>query len=438
MPLSYKSAVRAVIGRGFGVRADQERIKAIVELLDHPELSYPTIHIAGTNGKTTTARIISAILAAHGLNCGVYTSPHLQSIRERFARFGVGEGGFVSELIEPNAFAELVQYLTPFIEMVENQRGEQVTYFETTTAMALEWMGQLPVDAGIIEAGMGGEWDATNVVQPRVAALTHIDVDHHKFLGSTPVDNAREKVGIIKPGVPVVSGPQREDTLEVIEGKCRETESQLLMLGRDFAIKADGVAHEGRSVTISGIEGEYADLFLPLHGSHQSRNLAIAIATCESFLGRALDDQSTRAGLSMVRSPGRLELLRREPLVVLDGAHNPDGAAALGAALEETFGDLRRTFVMSISKGKDYRGILERLLPYADRIIFTRQVSYPCEDPELLVAQVPSDKAVGVVDSMADAVDQAISLVLDDEMVVITGSLYGVGEARDHLVGAIP
>lgn len=440
MDLTYPDAVKVLEARGFGIRAELGRIEALAELLDHPERTYPTVHIAGTNGKSSTARMIAAVLAAHGLKTGVYTSPHLQSPRERFALVGPSDGELASDLMSPEGFAGALGYLLPFVEMVEAQRGETVTYFELTTAMAFEWMAQEAVAAGVYECGLGGSWDATNVIESEVAVLTHIAVDHERFLGSTSVENAREKVGIVGPGAEVVSANQDPDVLAVIEAKVREAGASLLLSGREFHVRSDAPAVGGRVVVVEGRRDFYAELFLPLYGAHQARNLALAIAACEAFLDRPLEGEALSAGLALLTSPGRMEVVRREPLVVLDGAHNPDAAAVLGSALEETFGERRRTFVVAIFQDKDVDGILERLLPYADRVIFTRiGGERPSADPERLAASAATrGLEVEVAPSLPEAVDRAISLSLADEVVVVTGSLHGVGEIRGHLLGPLP
>lgn len=432
--MDYDNAVKQLYARGFGVRADLARITALTELLDHPERNYPSIHVSGTNGKSSVTRMIAAILGGHGIATGAYTSPHLQSPRERFLIAAP-----TLEQISKNDFSSTHEYLLPFAEIVENDRGETVTYFEMTTAMAFEWMAAKTVGAGVFEVGMGGEWDATNLIQAEVAILTHIDVDHRKFLGETPVANAREKVGIIKKGATVVTAEQDPGVLEVIGTKVAEQGAALLMPGKHFDLWADSPAVGGRLVTISGTQARYQDLFLPLHGSHQAANLVLAVAAAEAFLGRALDEKTLSDSISRITSPGRLEVVHRGPLVVLDGAHNPDAARNLGNALRESFGDLPITFVVSIFEDKDWEGFLLPLLPFADRMIFTRHTSdRKTEDPESLAgfANTAGVEAT-IAPTLREALDAAIPLTPEEEMIVVTGSLHAVGEARDHLLGPL-
>lgn len=447
----YEDALKVLEPRTFGVKPDMSRITALTDLLDHPERTYPTIHIAGTNGKSTTARMIGAILAAHGVAAGVYTSPHLQSVRERFLSVGpagsgeIGEeyGGMPAAYITKEEFANTLGYLLPYVDLVERDLGDNCTYFELTTVIAFEWMAQAVVGAGIFEAGMGGLWDSTNVILSDVAALTHIAVDHQAFLGSTPIENAKEKVGIIKSGSSVISSFQDEDVMRLIEETALARGGELAVLGRDFAVHRDDLAVGGRAVDIEGTLGFYSELLVPLHGRHQSFNAAMAIAVCEQFTGRTLDGDLVRSGLATVVSPGRLEIVRREPLVVLDGAHNPDGAKNLGSALIETFGEKRRMFVISISQKKDTEGILRELLPLAEKVFFTQhqrdaELTEGGEDPARL-GESPSAKGVNAqfIPSLPDAVDAAIAAAGTQDLVVVTGSLYAAGEARDHLLGAL-
>lgn len=447
----YEDALRVLEPRSFGVKPDMSRISALVDLLDHPELTYPTIHLAGTNGKSTTARMIGAILAAHGLKCGVYTSPHLQSVRERFALFGPAPAddledpvaGVASGYITKEEFANTLAYLLPYIDLVERDLSDNCTYFEVTTLTAFEWMSRAVVDAGIFEAGMGGLWDTTNVILSDVAALGHVAVDHAGFLGSTPIENAKEKVGIIKNGSAVVSSYQDEDVMRLIENTAQERGAELVVLGQDFALHRDDLAVGGRAIDVEGTRGFYSELFVPLLGRHQSFNAAMAIAASEQFIGRGLDAQLVRSGLASVVSPGRLEVVRRNPLVVLDGAHNPDGAKNLGPALVETFGEKRRVFVISISQKKDIDGILQELLPLADKVILTQhqktaELNEGGEDPRK-VAEFPAAKGIQAefIPTVADAVDAGIAAAGEGYLVVVTGSLYAAGEARDHLLGAL-
>lgn len=469
---SYQDAVRRLDGRGMGIRPGLGRIEALVDLLDHPERTYPSIQVTGTNGKSSTVRMIGCILAAHGLKTGLYSSPHLQSIRERF----VVADESSADLISQEEFAATLAYLTPFVEMVELQRDEDVTYFELTTAMAFEWMLQQAAAAGVFEVGLGGAWDATNVVGGQVAAITRVAVDHERFLGSTPLDNAREKVGIVKPGAHVVSADQEPEVLALVERTVAEAGGQLAVLGRDFAVVSNKLALSGRALAIRGTQGRYDELFVPMHGNHQGANAVVAVAACEAFLGRALDQEALRSGLARASIPGRMEVVTRKPLLVLDGAHNPAAAQQLGPALREAFGRRRSTFVISVFEDKDVEGVLGWLLPWADRAVFAPSSSPRSADPARLaavaqtiaaragvpLAAVPTPAEAGppapgapaspangvpngsaapleiqVSESIEGAVDTALATSGPDDLVVVCGSLHAVGQARDHLVAPL-
>jgi len=418
------------------------RIEALADLLDHPERTYPTVQIAGTNGKTTTARMVGAILAAHGLTTGVYTSPHLQSIRERFSIGGDDEGEVRIDLIDPDELAALVEYLLPYVDLVQGRLGEDVTYFELTTAMAFEWFANRSVAAGVYEAGLGGAWDATNIVPGDVSVLTRIAVDHIAFLGATPLENAREKVGIVKPGARCISAAQDPDVARLVEETAERQGALLAVEGRDFRLVRDDAGLGGRVITVEGPQGgRYEDLFVPLFGSHMALNATLAIAAAEELLGRALDYDATAAGLRAVSSPGRLEIVGREPLVVIDGAHNPQAAQALGPALVQSFGGAPKSFVLSIFADKDIDGILTALRPFAARVVFW-QASSPRAAPAAALREAAEragfDPAtMATASSLEEAVGAARSAAGPDGMVVVTGSLHGVGEARDLLVGPV-
>lgn len=410
--MTYEEAVDYLEALGPGIKPDLSRIEALVELLNHPERTYPSIQIAGTNGKSSTARIIGKILGAHGIATGIYLSPHLQSVRERFL--------LVDEYIAPEEFAETVEYLSPFVDQVEG-----VTYHELATAIAFEWMSNKAIGAGVFETGMGGTWDATNVADSTVAVLTPIDVDHVEYLGPTALDNAREKVGIISNGASVVSAPQRPDVSELIDKTVADRGAELV----EFKLISNETAVGGRQIAIEGAHSTYNDLFLSLLGSHQGLNAAAAVAAVEAFLGTALDMEALRTSLASVESPGRLEVVRRNPLVILDGAHNPHGAQTLGPSLLEAFGTRRRTFVVSVFADKDIDGILREIVPYADRLIFTSSGHERSADPKELALRTEGE----VIAEMPDAIDTAVADAAKDEMVVVTGSLWGIGVAREHL-----
>lgn len=450
-PLSYRDALQLLYRRGHSIRPGLERIRALADLLDHPERNAPAVQVAGTNGKSTTAWMVGSILAAHGLTAGIYTSPHVQSLRERYRLVGPAlgpasepeePGAVAADPISPAELSALVEYLLPFVDLVD--RGPAgadgpVSYFELATAMAFEWMSNRAVGVGVFETGLGGSWDATNVVPGEVAVLTHVAVDHIALLGRTPLDNAREKVGIIKRGARVVSAGQDPDVAELLAQTAAGLEAEVVILGRDLLLLRDEPAVRGRLVTVDGpLGGRYEDVFVPLLGAHQSANAALAIGAAEQLLGRGLDPAAVAAGMAAVTSPGRLEVVGHEPLVVLDGAHNPDAAATLGPALDEAFGARRRILVASIFADKDLEGILKALLPGAAHTIFTRNANPRAAAPAQLAEIAAGLGAESVlIEDLAAAIDAAREDAGPEGLVVISGSLATVGEARTLLVGPV-
>ncbi len=403
---------------------DLSRIRALVELLDDPQLAYPTIHVAGTNGKTTTARIAASLGCALGLPTGLYTSPHLLSVTERIS--------VCDEPIPEAEFAEEYERLLPFLELVDG-KGERVTYFEVLTALAFLWFADRPVSLAVVEVGMGGRWDATNVVRGEVAVICEIGLDHPE-LGSTVAAVAGEKAGVVKEGSVVVCRRQRPEALAVVEARCREVGARLLLEDRDFALAGRRVAVGGQVVSVRGRHGSYDDLLLPLFGEHQARNAAAAIVALEALLDRGLGEDPVREGLAGATSPGRVEVAGRHPLVVLDGAHNPDGARALAAALRESFAWERLHLVVGVSANKDVRGVLEALAPLADRA-YAAAHSSPRTAPAAAVGGVLHELEVPteVFDDVASALAAARDSAGEGDLILVTGSLYTVADARRAL-----
>jgi dihydrofolate synthase/folylpolyglutamate synthase len=400
---------------------DLDRIRALTELLDHPELTYRTIHVTGTNGKTTTARLAARILCAQGLTAGLYTSPHLASATERLA--------LCDAPIPESEFAEAYGHLLPYLEEID-VRGERVTYFETLTALAYLWFADKPVEVGVFEVGMGGTWDATNLIRSEVAVLCRVGLDHPE-LGSTIEEVATEKAGIIKPGSLALVAEQPGEALAVIHSRAAEVGAGVRLEDRDFALSDRRVAVGGQVLGVRGLHARYEDLFLPLHGLHQAHNAAIAISACEALLERPLTGARLRTALAEASSPGRLEVVGRRPLVVLDGAHNRGGAAAVGAALGEEFVWERLHLVIGVLETKDLEGIVEELAPRVD-------VAYACANshsksfaPQKVAAACEKNGLpVRAFDSVGLALDAAEAVASDDDMILVTGSLYTVADAR--------
>jgi dihydrofolate synthase / folylpolyglutamate synthase len=407
-----------------------DRIRQLVGLLGDPQRAYPVVHVTGTNGKTSAARLVASLLGARGLSVGVFTSPHLARVNERLARGG-----------EPISDDDLADVLGR-IAAIEDLLDESPTFFEIVTAAAFDWFADIAVDVAVVEVGLGGLWDATNVADAAVAVVANVDVDHVEYLGPTRESIAREKAGIVKEGSVLVLGETDPELAPIFEATPYDA---VLRRGVDFGVRADRLAHGGRLVSLFTPGGEHPDLYLPLHGAHQADNAALALAAAEAFFGGApLDDDVVAEGFAAVEAPGRLEVVGHAPLVLLDGAHNPHGAAALARALAEAFipplgPGAGRTYVVGVLASHEPGGMLAALdVRPDDRVVACRPPSPRALDPAD-VAAAARDRGlpashVEVVADVAAAVDRAVALAGPDGQVVITGSLYVVGAARTHLV----
>lgn len=412
------------------------RISALMDVLGEPQRAYPSIHITGTNGKTSTARMIEALLAAFELRTGRYTSPHVQSITERISLDGAP--------ISPERFIETFRDVTPYVGMVDASQEYRLSFFEVLTGMAYAAFADAPVDVAVVEVGMGGSWDATNVIDGSVAVVTPIDLDHTDRLGSTPADIAAEKAGIIKPGATVVLAQQPVDAAQVLLKKAVEADATVAREGMEFGIVSREVAVGGQLLTLRGLGGEYDQIFLPLYGAHQAHNAAVALAAVEAFFGvgagqaRTLDVDTVREAFASVVSPGRLEVVRRSPTVVLDAAHNPAGARAAAGGVTESFGFSRLIGVVGTSADKDVKGLLEAFEPIFAEIVVTQNSSHRAMDADELAAlavEVFGDDRVVVEPRLDDALEAAITLAEEESEyagagVLVTGSVITVGEAR--------
>ncbi|MFA7267342.1 MAG: Mur ligase family protein, partial [Candidatus Nanopelagicales bacterium] len=351
------------------VAPDLGRISALMSLLGEPQLSAPVIHIAGTNGKTSTARIIESLMREHGLKTGLFTSPSLESITERVQIDG--------EPVSPERFAATYNDIAPLLTLLDEQaesvNGPPVTMFEAITALAFACFADAPVDVMIIECGMGGAWDATNVVEPAVVVVTPIGLDHTDYLGDSLTEIATEKAGIIKQGTLAAFARQEPEAAAVLMARCAELGIIPVREGVEFAVVNRSLAVGGQMLTVQGLGGEYDDLYLPLHGEHQSANAALALAAVELFFdsnpNSKLDTDVVRGGFGSATSPGRLERVRTSPTVIIDSAHNPHGARAVTTALAESFDFSKLVAVVAVLEGKDARGILTALEPGFDSIV---------------------------------------------------------------------
>jgi dihydrofolate synthase/folylpolyglutamate synthase len=423
-----------------GEQSPQHRLSATrraAELLGDPHLSYPVIHITGTNGKTSTARMIESIVRAHGLRTGLMTSPHLVTIRERIVIDG--------EPISPELFVANWNDVKPYIAMTDKEltdAGElPLTYFETLTVLALACFADAPVDVAVIEVGMGGEWDSTNIVDGQVAVFTPIAIDHAKQLGSTIAEIARTKAGIIKPSAAIVSSAQTPEARAELERAAELTESTLAVEGTRFRVTADTPAVGGQLISVQGIAGTYDDLFVPLFGAHQAHNAATAIVAVESFLGRGsqpLDEDVLSEGLAGATSPGRLQPIAQHPTVVVDAAHNPHGAQALAEALPVAFPSGHVVGVVGVLADKDARGVVRALAPVVDTFVVTQPPGERALDADsfaaIVVDEVGQERVV-VEPDIAAALDEARSLAedaeADDALVLVAGSIVMVGRVMD-------
>jgi dihydrofolate synthase/folylpolyglutamate synthase len=407
-------------------KPDLQRISALAELLDDPQLRYPTIHVTGTNGKTTTARLAASLACAHGLTTGLFTSPHLASVVERFEICG--------EPIAEERFGEEFEHLTPFLRAVDERVGP-VTYFEALTALGYLVFADAPVGLAVFEVGMGGRWDATNLVAGDVAVICPVGLDHRE-LGSTIAEVAAEKAGIVKEGKVAVVREQAPEALEVIERRCEEQIATLMLEDREWGLERRMAAVGGQALVVRGLHAEYDDVLLPIYGEHAARNAAAAIAAVEALLERELDADGVRAALGSVTSPGRLEVVGRRPLVVLDGAHNPAAAEALATALPETFAGERLHLVMAVFKDKDLEGIVRAVAPLADAGYATAVDSVRARPAgEIAAALTAAGVATEAFENVEEALAAARAAASEGDLILVTGSLYTVADARRALAG---
>ncbi|WP_293951635.1 folylpolyglutamate synthase/dihydrofolate synthase family protein [uncultured Corynebacterium sp.] len=426
-----------------------KRIADVMDFMGNPQHSFPSIHIAGTNGKTSTTRMVESLLRAFHRRTGRTTSPHLQLVTERIAIDG--------KPIHPRDFVRIYEEIKPYLQMADDKSvaegGPLMSKFEVLVALAYAAFADAPVDVAVIEVGLGGRWDATNVINAEVAVVTPVGMDHTDRLGNTLGEIAAEKAGIIKPRPEaedyltpaenvVIVGKQDPEAMKVILEQAVEVEAAVARLDMEFGVVESTIAVGGQQLILRGLGGEYTDIFLPLSGAHQAENAAVALAAVEAFFGaaadRALDIEIVREGFAQVQSPGRLERLRSAPTVFIDAAHNPHGAAALGAALDRDFEFRRLIGVVGVLGDKDARGILENLEPYLHEVVCTQTTSERALDAYDLAEyarEIYGDERVHVTENLPGAVELAIELAEDTDVqsgsgVVITGSIVTAGDAR--------
>jgi dihydrofolate synthase / folylpolyglutamate synthase len=437
---TYADVERALLQRWPETRLEPslDRIEAFTELLGDPQRAYPVVHLTGTNGKTSTSRMIDTLIRTAGLRTGRFTSPHVESMTERISLDG--------EPLTEEQFVEAYRDVAPLARMADEDSTHPLSFFEMVVGMAFATFANAPVDAAVVEVGMGGAWDATNVADATVAVMLPVAVDHSAYLGERPVDIAREKVGIIKPGSTVVSAIQTPEVAEVIAERAAEMGATVLWEGRDFGVEYRVPAVGGQMLRLRGLRAEYDEVFVPLYGAHQGQNAAVALAAVEAFLGEEpLEADLVREGFEEVTSPGRLEVIRRSPTIVLDAAHNPHGARASAAALEDSFALDPLIGVVGVMADKDYEGLLGAFEPVLAAIVCTQNST-----PRALKAEELAEVARGifgidrvyVAPRLDDAIEQAATLAEEGGVfgeaigsggVLVTGSVITVGQARAML-----
>jgi dihydrofolate synthase / folylpolyglutamate synthase len=434
---TYADAEKALLARWPETRLEPslDRIEALTELLGDPQRAYPVIHLTGTNGKTSTSRMIDTLIRATGLRTGRFTSPHVESMTERISIDG--------EPLSRDEFLRAYNEIAAYLHLVDRDSEHSLSFFETVVAMAFSAFTDAPVDVAVVEVGMGGSWDATNVADGSVAVIAPISVDHAKYLGARPQDIAVEKAGIIKPGATVVSAGQAPEVVQVLVERAQEVGATILWEGVDFGVEHRVPAVGGQMLRLRGLRGEYDEVFLPLYGAHQAQNAVLALAAVEAFTGEEpLDYELVREAFAQVTSPGRLEVVRRSPTIVLDAAHNPHGAAALVAALQDSFTFSPLVGVVGVMADKDYEGVLAELEPVLAHIVCTQNSTpraLPADELGEVAAGVFGVDRVHVAARLEDAIDQAATLAeeggtygeaIGSGGVLVTGSVITVGEAR--------
>jgi dihydrofolate synthase / folylpolyglutamate synthase len=399
-----------------------DRVRRLTELMGDPQHSYPVIHITGTNGKGSVARMVTALLVARGLRAGTYTSPHLERVNERMAWNG--------EPIPDDDLAEVIGAVAELEPLLESPP----THFEILTAAAFRWFADVAVDVAVVEVGLGGRWDATNVADAQVAVLTNVSLDHAETIGPHLTDIATEKAGIVKPGATFVLAETNPSLRSIFE---EAGASEMWVKGTEFRCGDNRLAHDGRVVDLYTPGAAYEGVYLPVHGPYQGDNAAVALAAVEAFFGAALAPEVVAEAFAGLRLPGRLEVVSRHPVTVLDGAHNPAGALAATAALDEAFGPAvtGRVLVIGMLQGRDPTEMLQCFDAGRARLV----VACPPPSPRALpAAQVAAGaRALGTdaeeTASVAEAVATALALAGEEELVHVTGSLYVVGAARAAL-----
>jgi dihydrofolate synthase/folylpolyglutamate synthase len=446
----YGQELRRIEAEIFGRRGEghvhptNERMQALIDLLGDPQKNYRAIHLTGTNGKTSTARMIDELVRGFGLRSGRYTSPHLSSVTERI----VIDGAPVSD----RTFVEGYRELEAYIALVDARNEVPLSFFEIVTAMAFSIFADAPVDVAVVEVGLGGTWDNTNVIDGEVAVVTPIGLDHMQYLGDTVVRIAGEKAGIIKPEAVAILAAQPPEAAAELLRRATEVEAAVAREGLEFGVIERRIAVGGQFLTLQGLGGVYDEIFLPLHGAHQAQNAACALAAVEAFFGAgaqggALDVETVRGAFAGVRSPGRLEPIRSAPTILLDAAHNPAGMKVSLEAVGEAFQFRRLVAVFAVMADKDATGMLELLEPAVDDLVITQNSGVrglPADELAAVAVPIFGPDRVTVEPRLDDAIEAAVQLAEEDPVagdiagagVLVTGSVVTAGEARTLLAGA--
>lgn len=437
---TFSEAEDALLSRWPETRLEPslDRIRAFTELLGDPQRAYRVVHLAGTNGKTSTARMVDSLLRALDLRTGRFTSPHLEKMSERIVIDG--------EPLSDEAFVRAFNDVAPYTHLVDAEQPYPLSFFESIAGMAYAAFADAPIDVAVIEVGMGGGWDATNVADADVAVITPIGLDHEQYLGSDLAGIAAEKAGIIKPGSVAVLAEQPPVVSEVLERRVAELGVPAYREGIDFGVSSRVPAVGGQVVALRGLHGEYDEVFLPLYGAHQAQNAASALAATDALLSdRERDPELIRNAFAAVASPGRLEVIRHHPTIVLDAAHNPHGAEATVAALRDSFRFDPLIGVIGVMADKDYEQLLAAFEPVLDHLVCTQNSqsrSLRAEALAEVAAEVFGPDRVSVEPRLADAIDRAVTLaeaedvsseLLGSGAVLVTGSVVTAGEARAML-----
>jgi len=414
-----------------------ERITQFLDVLGNPQAGYPLVHLTGTNGKTSTSRMIDTLLRALDLRTGRFTSPHVEAMNERISVDG--------EPLSDEEFVAAFNDVAPYLALVDAEADHPLSFFETVVAMAYARFAEAPVDVAVVEVGMGGSWDATNVADGAVAVVLPIAVDHARYLGDSPAEIAVEKAGIIKPGAVAVLAQQEPDVAAVLLERITEVGATAVREGLDFGVITRVPAVGGQVISLQGLRARYDEVFIPLYGAHQAQNAAVALAAVEAFVGGSepLDDALVRAAFAEVSSPGRLEIMRTGPTIVLDAAHNPHGAEATAAAIEDSFTLDPLIGVIGVMGDKDAEGLLAAFEPHLSHVVCTQnstERAMPAADLAAVAVEVYGEDRVTIQPRLADAIDEAAAMAEDQSGssigaggVLITGSVVTAGEARAML-----